>query len=225
MKYHNIKKGIFKKRENRFIAYVEIDGKIQMCHVKNTGRCKELLVYDAVVFVQESFDMKRKTKFSLISVIKNGRLINMDSQAPNKAAAEWIDGGLFDDVLLLKSERKFNNSRFDFYVERKCEKAFIEVKGVTLEENGIVRFPDAPTQRGVKHINELCEAVKAGFAAYIIFIVQMENVKWFEPNYHTHREFGEALKQAQEKGVNILAFECSVGDDFMCVGEKVDVRL
>ena len=226
MKYYNIKKGIFKKRENRFIAYIEIDGKIEKCHVKNTGRCKELLVDNATVFVEENFSENRKTKFSLISVIKNDLLINMDSQSPNKAVLEWLKTGcLFNDLTFLKSEVKFRNSRFDFYVERNNNKIFIEVKGVTLEENGIVKFPDAPTQRGIKHIFELCEAVQEGYEAYIIFVIQMKGAIWFEPNYKTHPEFGSALKMAQERGVNILAYDCNVGIDFIDIDKKIDIRL
>ncbi len=226
MKYYNIKKGIFKKRENRFIAYIEINGKTEKCHVKNTGRCKELLVDNATVFVEENFSENRKTKFSLISVIKNNLFINMDSQAPNKAVFEWLKKGcLFNDLTFLKSEVKFRNSRFDFYAERNDKKIFIEVKGVTLEENRVVKFPDAPTQRGIKHIFELCEAVKEGYEAYIIFVVQMKGAIWFEPNYKTHPEFGEALKTAQEHGVNILAFDCNVGIDFIDIDKKIDIRL
>lgn len=226
MKYYNIKKGIFKKRENRFIAYIEINGKIEKCHVKNTGRCKELLVDNAVVFVEENFSEKRKTKFSLTSVIKNDLLVNMDSQAPNKAVYEWLkNGGLFDNLTFLKSEVKFKNSRFDFYAEINDKKIFIEVKGVTLEENGIVKFPDAPTQRGIKHILGLCEAVQEGYEAYIIFVVQMKHAKWFEPNYKTHPEFGATLKTAREHGVNILAFDCDVGIDFININQNIEVRL
>lgn len=226
MKYYNIKQGIFKKRENRFIAYVEINGKIEKCHVKNTGRCKELLVKNVVVFVEENFSQKRKTRFSLISVVKNGIIINMDSQAPNKVIYEWLkSGGLFSDITFLRSEVKFQNSRFDFYVERSEKKVFIEVKGVTLEENGIVRFPDAPTKRGIKHIYELCEALKKGYDSYIIFVVQMNDVLWFEPNYKTHPEFGEALKTAQKQGVNIIVVNCNVGIDFIIVDKQVEIKL
>ncbi len=226
MRYQNIRKGIFKKRENRFIALVEIDGKIEKCHVKNTGRCKELLVFNAEVFVEENFSEKRKTRFSLISVIKNNKLINMDSQAPNKAVSEWIEsGGLFDGVNLLKSEVKFQNSRFDFYAEKDNSRIFIEVKGVTLEENKIVRFPDAPTKRGVKHIFELCDAVKQGYNSYIIFVIQMSDVLWFEPNYQTHSEFGKALKYAENQGVIILAYSCKVGSDFMEIDKKIKIKL
>lgn len=226
MRYQNIRKGIFKKRENRFIALIEIDGKIEKCHVKNTGRCKELLVFNVEVFVEENFSEKRKTRFSLISVIKNNKLINMDSQAPNKAVSEWIkSGGLFNGVNLLKSEVKFQNSRFDFYAEKDNSHIFIEVKGVTLEENKIVRFPDAPTKRGVKHIFELCDAVKQGYNSYIIFVIQMSDVLWFEPNYQTHSEFGEALKYAENQGVIILAYSCKVGSDFMEIDKKVKIKL
>ncbi len=226
MIYHNIKKGIFKERENRFIALIEIDGKVERCHVKNTGRCKELLVFNAEVFVEENFSEKRKTKFSLISVIKNNIIINIDSQAPNKAVSEWLkENGLFNDITLLKSEVRFKNSRFDFYVERGDIKSFIEVKGVTLEENRIARFPDAPTKRGVKHIYELCQAIEEGHKAYIIFIIQMKNILWFEPNYVTDPEFGKALKYAEKQGVNILAYDCDIGFNFMTINKKVKIKL
>ena len=158
MKYNNILQGKFISRPNRFIAYIEIDGKVEICHVKNTGRCRELLIPNAQVFVQKSDNPKRKTKFSLIGVIKENRIINMDSQVPNKVVHEWIlRGNLFEEIVRIKPEAKYNNSRFDFYIETKNEKVFIEVKGVTLENEGIVRFPDAPTERGVKHIKELCD--------------------------------------------------------------------
>lgn len=211
MKYKNIVKGIFKSRPNRFIAHVEINGKAEVCHVKNTGRCKELLTYDAVVYLEKSNNPQRKTKYDLIAVEKGSRLINMDSQIPNKTFVQWLEkGALFEKITLIKPETMYRNSRFDFYIEADNKKVFAEVKGVTLEEDNIVKFPDAPTLRGLKHIKELCYAVKDGYEAYIVFIVQMNNVKYFTPNYKTHREFGEALKNADKCGVHLLALECDI---------------
>jgi len=224
MKYDNILKGKFISRPNRFIAHIEINGKVEICHVKNTGRCKELLIPNAKVFVQENNNSKRKTKFSLISVIKEKKLINMDSQIPNKIVHEWIsDGNLIKDITLIKPESKYKNSRFDFYIETENRKAFIEVKGVTLENQGVVKFPDAPTERGIKHVKELCECMKEGYDAYIIFVVQMKNVLHFEPNVETHKEFAEALKEAKKQGVNILAVDCEVKEDSIKIMDYVKV--
>ncbi len=224
MKYNNILQGKFISRPNRFIAYVEINNKIEICHVKNTGRCRELLTPSATVFVEENDNPKRKTKFSLIGVIKENRMINMDSQVTNKVVKEWIlKGNLFKELTLLKPETKYKNSRFDFYVETKNKKAFIEVKGVTLEEEGIVRFPDAPTERGVKHINELCECIQDGYDAYIIFVIQMKDVLHFEPNVKMHKEFAKALKKAQKYGMNILAVDCEVTEDSINIKDYVKV--
>lgn len=226
MKYERMKKGEFISRPNRFIANVIIDGKEEICHVKNTGRCKELLTPNACVFVQESDNPNRKTKFSLIGVIKGERYINMDSQVTNIVVREWIEkGNLFEDVKLIKSEKKYGNSRFDLYVEAGERKIFIEVKGATLEEDGIVRFPDAPTEREVKHINELCECIKDGYEAYIIFVIQMKDVKHFEPNVKTHKEFADALKKAQKAGVNVIAVDCEVTEDSIDIRDNVKVIL
>lgn len=213
MTYKNIKRATFIERPNRFIAYAKLGNAIVKCHVKNTGRCKELLVPGVEVFLEDHGDREdRKTRYSLVKVIKNGRIINMDSQAPNEIAYEWLmSGGLYPDITLLKKEQKFGNSRFDIYYERECGiKGFSEVKGVTLEEENVARFPDAPTKRGVKHIYELMEACKAGYEANILFVIQMKDIDHFEPNYVTHKEFGEALKQAKENGVNIYAIDCHV---------------
>lgn len=224
MKYNNILQGKFISRPNRFIAHIEINNKVEICHVKNTGRCKELLTPDATVFVEKNDNPKRKTKFSLIGVIKDNRMINMDSQVTNKVVQEWIlKGNLFTELKLLKPETKYKNSRFDFYVETPSRKAFIEVKGVTLEENGIVKFPDAPTERGVKHLRELCECIKEGYDAYIIFVIQMKDVSHFEPNVERHKEFAEALKGAKEYGVNVLAVDCEVSEDAIDINDYVKV--
>lgn len=226
MKYNNILKGKFISRPNRFIAYVEIDGNEEVCHVKNTGRCKELLTPNATVFIQKNDNPKRKTKFSLIGVIKGDRMINMDSQVTNKVVHEWISkGNLLKDVTLIKPETKYKNSRFDFYVETKYQKIFIEVKGVTLENNGIVKFPDAPTERGVRHLRELVDCVKEGYDAYVIFVIQMKDVVHFEPNVETHKEFGDTLKYAKENGVNIVAVDCLVDEDSINIRDYVDVIL
>ncbi len=226
MKYKNIKKGIFIARPNRFIAHVEIDGVTEVCHVKNTGRCKELLLPGAVVYVQKSDNPNRKTGFDLISVIKGSRHINMDSQVPNKVVRDWLEKeSLFKDVTLIKPESKYRNSRFDFYVETKKDKIFIEVKGVTLEENNVVLFPDAPTERGVRHINELIESLREGYKAYVIFVIQMKDVDYFKPNSVTHKEFAEVLKSAHNKGVKILALDCVVEEGFIEIDKQVEVRL
>ena len=226
MKYNNILKGKFILRPNRFIAYVEIDGNEEVCHVKNTGRCKELLIPNATVFIQKNDNPKRKTKFSLIGVVKGDRMINMDSQVTNKVVHEWIlKGNLLKDVTLIKPEAKYKNSRFDFYVETKHKKIFIEVKGVTLDNNGIVKFPDAPTERGVKHLRELIDCIKEGYDAYVIFVIQMKEVVHFEPNVETHKEFGDTLKYAKENGVNIVAVDCLVDEDSINIRDYVDVIL
>lgn len=228
MKYENIFVGRFLERPNRFIAYVEIPGvsEREKVHVKNTGRCKELLVSGVQVLLEKSSNPERSTAYDLVAVWKEKRLINMDSQAPNKVVGEWLsDGGLFPDIKLIKPETTWGNSRFDFYVEYADKKAFIEVKGVTLEQNNIVRFPDAPSDRAVKHIEELMEAGKAGYEVYVLFVVQMKDVIYFVPNWRTHPEFCEALLKAREAGVNILAVDCDVKEDSMKISDKVPVYL
>ncbi len=227
MKYNNILQGRFISRPNRFIANIEINNKIEVCHVKNTGRCKELLIpEETTVFVQENDNPKRKTKYSLITVRKGERLINMDSQVPNKVVYEWIKkGNLFNNPSVIKTEKTYDKSRFDLYVEEGDRKAFIEVKGVTLEEDGVVRFPDAPTERGVKHVNELCKCIDNGYEAYIIFVIQMKDVSYFEPNIRTHKEFGEALKEAKKHGVNILAVDCNVTEDSIDINNYIEVKV
>ena len=226
MIYKSIRKAAFLSRPNRFIAHINIDGREEVCHVKNTGRCKELLTENATVFVQESDNPNRKTKYDLISVFKGERLINMDSQIPNKVFAEWAEtSGYFGNIKHIKAEKTFGSSRFDFYIETESDKIFVEVKGVTLEEEGVVTFPDAPTERGVKHINELCRCIDDGYKAYIFFIVQMDNVKYFTPNCKTHPQFAAALKAAAEKGVNIAVLDCRVTEDSIVADKFVEVRL
>lgn len=226
MKYERIETGRFLERPNRFIAYVEILGKQETVHVKNTGRCAELLVPGATVYVQKSDNPERKTQWDLIGVEKGERMINMDSQIPNKVVEEWIRGGnLFPGATLIKPETTFGKSRFDLYIEVDGRKIFMEIKGVTLEDNDVVRFPDAPTERGVKHVEELAEAVKAGYEAYLFFVVQMKNVKYLAPNMKTHAAFGEAMKKAKAQGVNILAYECQVEKDSIEITKEVPVVL
>lgn len=226
MKYKNIEKAKFISRPNRFIAHVEIDGQTEIAHVKNTGRCKELLTDGATVYVQKSDNPLRKTKYALITVEKNKMLINMDSQAPNKVFDEWVrQGNFISNISLIKPECKYGNSRFDFYIEADKRKIFAEIKGVTLEENGVVMFPDAPTERGVKHIKELCECVNNGYEGYIFFIIQMEKCNYFTPNKVTHPEFAEALKFASKCGVNIKALNCRVAFDELKILNEVEVRL
>ncbi len=226
MQYENIYPGIFLDRPNRFIANVQIEGKTEVCHVKNTGRCRELLIPGAEVYVQQADSPSRKTKYDLIAVYKGEILVNMDSQIPNKLVEEWIRmGGFGPGITLARREVKYGNSRFDLYVERGEQKIFIEVKGVTLEENGVASFPDAPTERGVKHLNELCECVKDGYEAYVIFVIQMKGVRLMTPNWKTHAAFGEALQKASESGVHILAYDCLVQPDHIVLGQPVPVSL
>ena len=226
MKYERVEIGRFVERPNRFIAKINIDGQIETVHVKNTGRCAELLVPGAEVYLQKSDNPERKTKWDLIGVKKEGRLINMDSQVTNTVVKEWVEqSGFFKEINLIRPETTYGRSRFDLYVETKEKKIFIEVKGVTLEENGIVRFPDAPTQRGIKHVEELCKAVKDGYESYIFFVIQMSGVKFFTPNIDTQPEFGEALKKAKDKGVKILAYDCDVTKDTINIRKEVPVIL
>ena len=227
MRYERITQGSFLERPNRFLAYAELAGKKEVIHVKNTGRCAELLKPGAVIYVQESQNPERKTKWDLIAVEKGDRIINMDSQIPNRVVQEWIEeGNLFENVRLVKPETTYCNSRFDLYVETGDKrKIFIEVKGVTLEENGVVRFPDAPSERAVKHLEELGHAVKEGYEAYVFFVIQMKGVRYFTPNRDTHPAFCDALKRAQAAGVHVLAYDCEVSADNIEVSEEVPVVL
>lgn len=226
MEYQHIKQGYFLNRPNRFIAHVELDGEEVVCHVKNTGRCRELLTPRAVVYLEESDNSNRKTRYDLIGVEKGGRKINMDSQAPNQVFGEWARGGGFrSDLRKLQSETTYGNSRFDFYWESSEKRGFVEVKGVTLEEDGVVLFPDAPTQRGIKHLEELVAAKAAGYEAVVCFVIQMEGVKCFRPNDRTHPEFGAALRKAAQAGVEILAVDCTVERDSLKIRERVPVEL
>ncbi len=227
MKYKNIVNGKFQSRPNRFIAMVDIDGKVETCHVKNTGRCKELLLPGAEVYLEKSGNPNRKTAYDLVGVKKGKVLINMDSQAPNQAVKEWLEKEVyFKNITYLKPECKYGNSRVDFYLETAEErKIFIEVKGVTLEEEGVARFPDAPTLRGIKHMKELEQAVQQGYEAYILFVIQMKGIKWFEPNDRTHLEFGDTLRQVAKNGVGVLAYDCSITKESVELDMPVEVRL
>lgn len=227
MKYERITQGSFLERPNRFLAYAELAGKREVVHVKNTGRCAELLTPGAVIYVQESDNPERKTKWDLIAVEKGDRLVNMDSQIPNWVVQEWIEAGnLFEDVRLVKPETVYGNSRFDLYVETgDNRKIFIEIKGVTLEEDGVVRFPDAPSERAVKHLGELMQAVKEGYEAYVFFVIQMKDVRYFTPNRETHPAFCDALKRARAAGVRVLAYDCVVDSDSITIHKEVPVVL
>jgi sugar fermentation stimulation protein A len=226
MRYEKMEPAVFLERPNRFVAYVEQAGRREICHVKNTGRCRELLVPGAELYVQRSDNPARKTALDLIAVKKGSQWVNMDSQAPNKAAAEWLrQGGLGCREITIRPEYKYGDSRFDFFLEADGRKAFMEVKGVTLEEDGIARFPDAPTERGVKHIRELIRCLNAGYEAYVFFVIQMKGVRAFEPNDRTHPAFGEALREAAKKGVQILAYDCVVRPDEMSIDQRIEVWL
>ena len=260
MKYNRVVPGIFQKRPNRFIAHVCIHGKEEVCHVKNTGRCKELLVPGCTVYCAVSDNPNRKTKFDLIAVKKKVEnhegdadqnttasddknalsanhknefetdtvlLINMDSQAPNAAVKEWLASGAspFGQIDLLKPECRHGNSRFDFYLECNKRKIFIEVKGVTLEDDGVVLFPDAPTERGVKHVHELIQCHAEGYETYILFVVQMERARYFTPNRKTHPQFADALCEAKQAGVELLAYMCTVSPDEIKIDKPLEIKL
>lgn len=230
MKYKKVVSGIFLDRPNRFIAHVKIQGKEETVHVKNTGRCKELLIPGCTVILEDFRDRaefeKRKTKFDLIAVYKKidknhplynsteSLLINMDSQAPNKVVLEWLNSLRGEKSYdYIKPEYTFGNSRVDFYMERNNQKFLMEVKGCTLEKNGIGFFPDAPTERGVKHLRELAAATKLGIKCYLAFVIQIPGVKEVFPNMETHEEFGLALKEAKGAGVEVLFLQCQVLED------------
>ena len=261
MKYNHIVSGTFLQRPNRFIAHVRINGKEEICHVKNTGRCHELLIPGCTVYCSVSDNPQRKTKYDLITVEKrvesyatsacknsqssfankeasasntkrnpksgNTLLVNMDSQAPNAAVKEWLVSGAspFGKISYLKPEYKYGNSRFDFYLECGKRKIFLEVKGVTLEDNGIVLFPDAPTERGVKHVRELIQCHAEGFETWVLFVVQMERALYFTPNRKTHPQCADALCEAQKAGVQLLAYTCKVTSDEMRIDKELKISL
>ena len=225
MHYQNIVPGKFLSRPNRFIAHIEINGREEICHVKNTGRCRELLSPGAQVWCENSSNPARKTAYDLIAVQKGHRLINMDSQAPNAAVKEWLAAGGLGKIENLKPESRFGDSRFDFSFTKDGIPCFLEVKGVTLETNGICAFPDAPTTRGAKHLQELTALVKEGYGAYILFVIQMDNVKYLHPNDTTDPAFGQALRVAAKAGVQVLAMDCVVTPDSMVLRKPVAVQL
>lgn len=251
MRYQEIAAGTFISRPNRFLAWVNIEGQDTLCHVKNTGRCKELLTPGAKVILEHHNNPGRKTAYSLIAVYKGDVLFNMDSQAPNQAAWEWVTqrgaDGIFGNILFAKREMTYGQSRFDLYLEA-AEKGtaktgtvdidtseagiytpkrriFMEVKGVTLEENGAARFPDAPTERGLKHVRELTQCVKEGYEACLLFVIQMKGIIQVEPNWDTHSAFGEALIEAKQAGVQIIAYDCRVTPDSLQLDCPVAVVL
>ena len=225
MRYENMVPGIFLSRPNRFIAKVLIDGTEETVHVKNTGRCRELLPAGAQVWCHKSDNPNRKTKFDLITVKKGERLINMDSQAPNTAAGEWLRSGGLGQIENLKAETFHGDSRYDFSFTKDGKTCFLEVKGVTLEDDGVCAFPDAPTERGAKHLRGLTEAAKAGFGAYVLFVIQMADVKYLRPHDERDLAFGQALREAAENGVTVMAMDCAVDIDFMDIRLRVPVKL
>ncbi len=225
MKYSNMVPGVFLRRPNRFIAHVEINGQEQVVHVKNTGRCRELLPQGAKVYCQHFDSPKRKTQYDLIAVEKGERIINMDSQAPNAAAKEWLAGGGLGEIQDLRPETVHGDSRFDFSFTKDGKPCFLEVKGVTLEDGGICAFPDAPTQRGAKHLRGLAAAVAEGYGAYVLFVIQMADVQYLHPNDVTDPEFGKALREASAAGVQVLAMDCQVTPGEMTIRRAVPVQL
>ena len=228
MEYGNMVEARFLRRVNRFTAFVELNGQEEMVHVKNTGRCKELLLEGARVFLEEADKEGRKTKYSLIAVYKEDVLVNMDSQAPNQMAAEALAEGKIEEigeVDFLKREVNYENSRFDLFYQKGEKKGFIEVKGVTLEENGIAKFPDAPTERGAKHLRELIKAKEEGYEAAVLFVIQMKGVQEFRPNEERDKNFTAALKEAAKAGVKILAYDCRVQVGKVYIDQKVPVNL
>ena len=235
MTYQNLRSAVFLARPNRFIARVELDGRAETVHVKNTGRCKELLLPGCTVYLEGSANPRRKTKYDLVAVEKARPglpplLINMDAQAPNRVFGEWMTAGHGADLGLpkpdlLRPETTWGNSRFDFYWELSDRRGFVEVKGCTLEEDGLAMFPDAPTQRGVKHLRELSACRQAGYEAAVCFVIQMAGMTAFSPNDTTHPEFGAALREAHRAGVRVLAVECAVTPDSLTMAGPVSVEL
>ena len=225
MTYNNMTPGIFLARPNRFIAHVQIEGQTEVVHVKNTGRCRELLVPGCTVYCQRSDNPSRKTKYDLIAVQKGDRLINMDSQAPNRAAGEWLTSGGLGEITDLRAEVKHGDSRFDFSFVKDGKRCFLEVKGCTLEEDGVCAFPDAPTERGTKHLRGLTAAAGEGFGAYVLFVIQMSDAKYIRPHDETDPEFGKALREASQSGVTVLAMDCAVTPESMEIRLPVLVKL
>ena len=225
MQYGKIVPGRFLARPNRFIAHIEIDGKEEICHVKNTGRCRELLPVGAQVYCLDAQSSTRKTRYDLIAVEKGSRLINMDSQAPNAAVKEWLLSGGLGDLENLRPESRHGDSRFDFSFTKNGIPCFLEVKGVTLEQDGVCAFPDAPTQRGARHLTELTKLKQQGYGAYVLFVIQMSDVQYLHPNDATDPAFGAALREAAQAGVQILAMDCAVTPNTMVLRHPVKVVL
>ena len=223
MRYENVTSGIFVSRPNRFIAHVVIDGEEQICHVKNTGRCRELLIPGVEVFVQRASNPERKTKYDLIAVRKGDRIVNIDSAAPNVIAGELIPT-LYPDAVNIKPEAVYGESRLDFKVDFADHVRYIEVKGVTLENDGVAMFPDAPTERGVKHLRELIRCVEQGNRATVLFVIQMRGVKYMTSNDATHPEFGMALRDAKAAGVDVIAYDCDVTPDSLTARGEIQVK-
>ena len=226
MRYQKVERGRFLARPNRFVAHVELGGEQVVCHVKNTGRCRELLVPGAAVYLERAERPGRKTPYDLIAVEKGELLINMDAQAPNRVFGEWAaEGGFLPGLTALRPEFTWEDSRFDFRLEDRQGFYFVEVKGVTLEEDGLVRFPDSPTERGVKHLRGLRRAVEQGYRAAVFFVVQMKGPRLFQPNDSTHPAFGQALREAAAAGVGVYAYDCLVTPDSLNLDAPVEVEL
>lgn len=226
MIYENILPAVFVDRPNRFIAHVELNGRLEVCHVKNTGRCRELLIPGCRVYVQHQPSPTRKTAYDLIAVEKGERLLNMDANAPNRVFNEYVRAGRFlREWPVIRPEMTHGDSRFDFYLESPGHRLFAEVKGVTLEDDGVMRFPDAPTERGVKHLEGLARCVQEGYEAWAVFVIQTENVRWMEPNRRTHPAFADALRQAAQAGVHLLALDCHTEPDRLEICRPVEIRL
>lgn len=224
--YPNVRPGVFLSRPNRFLAHVGLNGREEICHVKNTGRCRELLIPGAGVYCQHHSDPRRKTEWSLITVEKGTQLVNIDSQVPNRLAAEWVaGGGLGGMTEHLRRERIYGDSRFDLSFELAGRTCFLEVKGVTLEEGGVARFPDAPTARGEKHLRGLLRAVQEGYGAYVLFVVQLAGVERVEPNWAADPAFSQALLEAAAGGVEVLAVGCDVTRDAIAIARTLPVNL
>ena len=226
MIYENILPAVFVDRPNRFIAHVELNGRLEVCHVKNTGRCRELLIPGCRVYVQHQPSPTRKTAYDLIAVEKGERLLNMDANAPNRIFGEYVRAGRFlREWSVIRPETTHGDSRFDFYLESPGHRLFAEVKGVTLEDDGVMRFPDAPTERGVKHLEGLARCVQEGYEAWAVFVIQTEDVRWMEPNRRTHPAFADALRQAAQAGVHLLALDCHTEPDRLEICRPVEIRL
>ena len=226
MIYENILPAVFVDRPNRFIAHVELNGRLEVCHVKNTGRCRELLIPGCRVYVQHQPSPTRKTAYDLIAGEKGERLLNMDANAPNRVFNEYVRAGRFlRGWSVIRPETTHGDSRFDFYLESPGHRLFAEVKGVTLEDDGVMRFPDAPTERGVKHLEGLARCVQEGYEAWAVFVIQTEDVRWMEPNRRTHPAFADAMRQAAQAGVHLLALDCHTEPDRLEICRPVEIRL